>query len=126
VIALLLAGALTLQTPDLSCRVRDYHRTVIRSITRRAMFLRMIGYPDGKVPEGYAVDHILPLALGGCDVPSNEELLPIAEWKAKSLWERKPSGAWQDGTNARLLQWAIDGCAAGRTPKELCVGRLPK
>lgn len=37
---------------------------------------------------GYVVDHIKPLACGGCDVPSNMQWQTIAEGKAKDKIER--------------------------------------
>jgi hypothetical protein len=107
-LALLLAATLSMPTPDLTCRVRDKHGHLVRSMSRRAMFLRMSGHPDGKVPKGYAVDHVIPLACGGCDLPSTMQLLTVAEWKAKTPWERRPCSAWWDGTNSRLLQKAVD------------------
>jgi hypothetical protein len=102
-----------LQTPDLTCRVRDSTGKPIRSMARRAMFLRMIGYPDGKVPKGFDVDHIIPLTCGGCDVPSSMELLPEAVWKAKSRWERQPCSGWWDGTYIRMIQKEINSGKGG-------------
>ena len=119
-IALLLAGALVLATPDLTCRVRNSKGELVRSMARRAQFLRALGYKGDRVPKGYAVDHLVPLALGGCDVKSNLTLLPIVDWKSKTAWERRCLSCWSDGTYARLLDWALAGCATGRTPKELC------
>lgn len=100
-IVLLLAGALTLSTPDLSVRVRDKHGNLVRSQSRRHLFMRMTGHPNGR--PGYVIDHLVPLACGGFDGPSNMTWLPIAEWKAKSLWERQPCSAWWDGTNTRAI-----------------------
>jgi hypothetical protein len=113
--ALAVAGTSTLQdraaaasapralaTPDQECRVRGARGNVIRSAARRRQFLKLMGYPQGR--PGYVVDHIIPLACGGCDLPSNMALLTEAEWRAKTPWERRPCAAWWDGTNARLLQ----------------------
>jgi hypothetical protein len=99
VIALLFAAVLTLQTPDLTCRVRDSKGALVRSASRRAMFLRMTGHTDGKVPKGMAVNHIVPLRCGGCDLPSNMELMSIEEWKKRTGPERydcgrHAAGAW--------------------------------
>lgn len=98
-LVLLLASALSLPTPDLTCRVRDSKGALVRSMSRRAMFLRMTGHKNGKVPPGYAVNHIVPLRCGGCDVPSNMELMTVADWKARTGPERTdcgrhPMGAW--------------------------------
>lgn len=108
-LVLVLATALTLPTPDLTCRIRDKKTgALVRSRARRALFLRMTGHPDGKVPPGFAVDHIIPLVCGGCDLPSNLSLLTRAEWMAKSRWERQPCSTWWDGTKTRLIQEGVD------------------
>lgn len=92
IIALLLAAQVALHTPDLTCRVRDKQGRLVRSMQRRAMFLRMIGVHNGKVPKGYAVNHIVPLRCGGCDLASNMELMTIADWKARTGPERYDCG----------------------------------
>ena len=100
--ALLLASAVTLSTPDLTCRVRDRQTgQLVRSRSRRDLFRRLTGYPKGR--PGYVVDHTVPLHCGSCDVPSAMAWLTVEEWRAKSLWERKPCSAWWDGTNTRLI-----------------------
>lgn len=89
---LLLLGVLSLPTPDLTCRVKDAQGNLVRSISRRTLFLKMTGHKDGKVPKGFAVNHIVPLRCGGCDVPSNMELMSIAEWKKRTGPERYDCG----------------------------------
>lgn len=94
-IVLLLAGALTLQTPDLTCRVRDKQGHLVRSRVRRNQFIRMTGGPR----PGEVVNHIVPLRCGGCDLASNMEWMNIAEWKARTGPERidcgrHPGGEW--------------------------------
>ncbi len=79
-----------LDTPDLPCRARDPNGVVVRSRTRRDLFRRMTGYPNGR--PGYVVDHIVPLACGGCDVPSNMTWQTVADGKAKDRWERDICG----------------------------------
>jgi len=91
------SSCVALPTPDLACRVRDAHGVVMRSRLRRAMFLRMIGLR--RPPQGYAVNHIVPLRCGGCDLPSNMELMAIADWRARTGPERTdcgrhPGGMW--------------------------------
>lgn len=114
VIALLLAAAVTLATPDMRARVRDKDGHLVRSRSRVCLFLRMTGHvkPGEKcrVPAGYRVDHIIPLAKGcdGPDLPANMQLLTIEEWKAKSKWERRDCSAWRDGTFSRYIQEGID------------------
>jgi hypothetical protein len=107
-IAALLLAAATLATPDLTCRVRSKDGHLVRSRSRVCTFLRMAGHlapgQTCRVPAGMRVDHTISLACGGCDLPSNMQLLTIDEWKAKTSWERRPCSAWWDGTNARALQ----------------------
>jgi hypothetical protein len=43
-------------------------------------------YPHGR--PGYVIDHIVPLACGGADAPSNMQWQTIAERKAKDRTER--------------------------------------
>lgn len=100
----LLLVAVTLPTPDLTCRVRNKEGQLVRSTSRKRLFWRMTGYPQGR--PGYVVDHLVPLGCGGCDVPSNFGWLTIEEHKAKSKWERKPCSAWWDGTHVNILQKA--------------------
>lgn len=45
------------------------------------------GYPKGR--KGYVVDHIVPLACGGSDSPSNMQWQTAAAGKAKDKVERK-------------------------------------
>jgi hypothetical protein len=47
----------------------------------------MTGYPHGR--PGYVIDHIVPLACGGADAPSNMQWQTVAAAKAKDKWERK-------------------------------------
>lgn len=97
-ITLLLFGVLTLQTPDLTCRVKDSKGNLVRSTSRRTLFLKMTGRKDGKVPAGMAVNHIVPLRCGGCDLPSNMELMSIEEWKKRTGPERYDCGRHAAGS----------------------------
>lgn len=89
-----------LRTPDLTCREKGADWTYIRSRARRTLFLKMIGVKTpSKVPTGMIVNHIVPLACGGCDLPSNMELMSVAEWKGRTGPERydcgrHPGGEW--------------------------------
>ncbi|MBA2628407.1 MAG: hypothetical protein H0U85_10365 [Gemmatimonadales bacterium] len=99
---LLLAVQVALQTPDMTCRVRDRKGVVYRSMARRARFLRMIGYADGRLPAGYAVNHIVPLRCGGCDLPSNMELMAVEAWKRRTGPERLDCGRHEAGSWTRI------------------------
>jgi len=49
--------------------------------------MRQTGHPHGW--KGHVVDHIVPLACGGADAPSNMQWQTVEEAKAKDKWERK-------------------------------------
>jgi hypothetical protein len=99
-LALLAAPPYTpkLRTPGLTCKAFDAAgKEVERSAARRCLFLRMIGYADCRTPGTTVVNHIVPLACGGCDVPSNMELMTEATWKARTGPERYDCGRHQGG-----------------------------
>ena len=58
-----------------------------RSHSKRQAFLKSQGLK--RVPAGYEVDHITPLARGGADESYNMELLPKNIHKAKTAREAK-------------------------------------
>ena len=66
---------------------RDSHGRIKRSFSARREFKVETGYPRGR--KGYVIDHIIPLACGGRDDPSNMQWQTIPEAKAKDKWERK-------------------------------------
>lgn len=66
---------------------RDERGRIVRSESAKEAFMRQTGYPHGR--PGYVVDHIVPLAKGGADDPSNMQWQTAAEAKAKDKWERK-------------------------------------
>ena len=66
---------------------RDRHGRIRRSEAAKRDFERETGYPHGR--PGYVVDHIVPLACGGADDPSNMQWQAVAEAKDKDKWERK-------------------------------------
>jgi hypothetical protein len=45
--------------------------------------------PGSCFKKGYVIDHIIALACGGKDHPSNMQWQTIEEAKAKDRWERK-------------------------------------
>jgi hypothetical protein len=46
------------------------------------------GKRKGSCP-GYIIDHVIPLACGGMDAPSNMQWQTTADAKAKDKWERR-------------------------------------
>lgn len=61
-----------------------------RSASAKRAFEQQSGHPGGW--RGHVVDHIVPLACGGADAPSNMQWQTIAEGKAKDKVERKGCG----------------------------------
>ena len=66
---------------------RDDKGRIQRSDAARHAFARQTGYPKGR--PGYVIDHIIPLACGGSDTPSNMQWQTIAAAKAKDKTERR-------------------------------------
>ena len=66
---------------------RDDKGRIQRSAAARHSFARKTGYPNGR--PGYVIDHIVPLACGGGDAPSNMQWQTIAEGKVKDKVERR-------------------------------------
>ena len=71
----------------------DANGRINRSEAAKLLFMRQNGYPKGR--PGYVVDHIVPLACGGPDAPSNMQWQTIAEAKAKD--RENGSGAAESG-----------------------------
>jgi hypothetical protein len=72
---------------------RDSHGRIKRSMAAKDTFIRehpcpSTGRASGPCP-GYVIDHVIPLACGGPDDPSNMQWQTVADGKAKDKWERK-------------------------------------
>jgi hypothetical protein len=65
---------------------RDAKGKIQRGDAARHAFARQTGYPHGR--PGYVIDHLVPLACGGADAPSNMQWQTVAEAKAKDRVER--------------------------------------
>jgi hypothetical protein len=59
---------------------------ITRNGHARHAFMVETGFPHGR--PGYVVDHIVPLACGGADAPSNMQWQTVADAKAKDRIER--------------------------------------
>lgn len=66
---------------------------VKRSSSNRQAFLESRGLDQ--VPEGYEVDHIIPLFRGGTDSPSNMQLLTREQHAQKTARERSSTRSFQ-------------------------------
>ena len=64
---------------------RDENGRIKRSEAAKREFMKESGYPNGR--PGYVIDHIVPLARGGADSPSNMQWQTIEEAKAKDKVE---------------------------------------
>jgi hypothetical protein len=65
---------------------RDSHGRLKRSEDAKRTFERESGHPHGW--PGHVVDHVIPLACGGADSPSNMQWQTVADGKAKDRTER--------------------------------------
>jgi hypothetical protein len=65
---------------------RDEHGRIKRSGDAKRDFKRQTGYPKGR--KGYVIDHVVPLACGGADAPSNMQWQTKDEARAKDRLER--------------------------------------
>lgn len=82
--------------PDMTCRLRDKRGQVVRSRSRRNLYQMATGWPKGR--PGYHVDHVVPLACGGCDVPSNMVWVRADLKRKKDAVERRPC-------NQPMIRW---------------------
>lgn len=73
-------------TPCWTCS-RDKKGRIARSESAKAAFKRFTGFPSGR--PGWVIDHIVPLACGGADLPSNMQWQTAAEARHKDRFERK-------------------------------------
>ena len=73
-------------SPTTSPVTRDEKARIQRSDAARHHFARQTGHPNGR--PGYVIDHIVPLACGGADAPSNMQWQTIEAAEAKDKVER--------------------------------------
>ena len=69
---------------------RDAHGRIVRSRDARKAFKKATGFPHGR--PGYVIDHIVPLACHGTDLPSNMQWQTKDQAKAKDKTERAGCG----------------------------------
>lgn len=91
---------------------RDANGRIIRSSAARTEFKKLhpcpaTGSSTGACP-GYVIDHIVPLANGGPDAPSNMQWQTIAEAKEKDRWERR---SMYNGSTVNLPNYSIQATA---------------
>ena len=67
---------------DRVCRVSNNKR----SSGALLEFRKRYGFAKGR--PGFVIDHLFPLACGGCDVPWNMTWQTIEDGRAKDRWER--------------------------------------
>jgi hypothetical protein len=79
---------------------RDSHGRIKRSASARREFMQETGYAHGR--PGYVIDHIVPLACGGPDDPSNMQWQTIADAKAKDRWERIGCSSGNPDSDSRV------------------------
>ena len=65
---------------------RDKNGRIVRSEKAVDDFKKQTGFSKGR--SGYVIDHIVPLACGGTDAPSNMQWQSAGEAKAKDKTER--------------------------------------
>jgi hypothetical protein len=96
-LALALAAPLAAQQPAHNYRhrsthtaigpiARDHQGRILRSEAAKHRFEAASGHPHGWA--GHVVDHVVPLACGGADAPSNMQWQTVAAGKAKDKTER--------------------------------------
>ncbi len=74
----------------MSAAPRDANGRIERSESAKHRFMVQTGFPHGR--QGYVIDHIVPLACGGADDPSNMQWQTVAAGKAKDKVERRGCG----------------------------------
>lgn len=77
----------------LACSRRKPTRAKFAAVAQKSEFKRLHPCPatGARIGPcgGYVIDHVIPLACGGPDVPSNMQWQTVAEGKAKDRWELK-------------------------------------
>jgi hypothetical protein len=90
--ALLISAALAASIVlPISASAKEYRSASVKREFQLTHPCPATGRTSGACP-GYVKDHVLPLACGGPDAPSNMQWQTIREAKAKDKWEAKACG----------------------------------
>ena len=96
---------------------------VKRSASNKMKFLKSKGYD--KIPNGYEIDHIIPLSEGGSDDPTNMQLLTIEQHKLKTAKERSEnSNSIYSGSTSYYSSYTY--IKSNNSPSSLTCGALTK
>lgn len=97
---------------------------VKRSETNKSKFLKSKGYD--KVPDGYEVDHIIPLSEGGVDDPSNMQLIPKEQHAIKTANERSKNSTYSTypkyNSTSTYKSTNMYSTPSNTTDKTICTG----
>lgn len=91
IFALCMAGVAQARDPRFCGQpARDADGRIIRSLSVLRAFERE--YPRPRDGRRWYLDHVIPLACGGCDAVHNLQWLHEKAWRDKAQWERRAYG----------------------------------
>ena len=82
-----LIACLAWTSPAVAQHTDAHSHRIKRSLEAKHEFERATGHPHGW--PGHVIDHVIPLACGGADAPSNMQWQTIEEAKVKDRVERR-------------------------------------
>ncbi len=85
--AIVLLAFLGVTSPAAAQQSHSHSHRIKRGLEAKHRFERATGHPHGW--PGHVIDHVIPLACGGADAPSNMQWQTIEEAKAKDRIERR-------------------------------------